>query len=121
VPDYYEIVKEPIDLTMILDRINAGDYYITLEARLRRVSGAVVRADAGCVGRRSLLRTFGGCSTTAGTTTRLTRPTSSAPTGWSRSSSKRRARCRLGCEAAVLMWRCAQVASSITWAKRATI
>lgn len=31
VPDYYEIVKEPIDLTMILNRINAGDYYITLE------------------------------------------------------------------------------------------
>ncbi len=34
VPDYYEIVKEPIDLTMILNRINAGDYYITLEVRL---------------------------------------------------------------------------------------
>jgi len=37
VPDYYEIVKEPIDLKMILDRIDAGDYYITLEARSRRV------------------------------------------------------------------------------------
>jgi histone acetyltransferase len=31
VPDYYEIVKEPIDLRMILDRIECGDYYITLE------------------------------------------------------------------------------------------
>ena len=33
VPDYYEVVKEPIDLQMILNRIDAGDYYITLEAR----------------------------------------------------------------------------------------
>ena len=33
-PDYYEIVQEPIDLRMILDRINAGDYYVTLEARI---------------------------------------------------------------------------------------
>jgi hypothetical protein len=33
VPDYYEIVQEPIDLRMIADRIESGDYYITLEAR----------------------------------------------------------------------------------------
>ena len=33
VPDYYEIVQEPIDLRMIADRIDTGDYYITLEAR----------------------------------------------------------------------------------------
>ena len=32
-PDYYEVVTEPIDLMMISDRIDAGDYYITLEAR----------------------------------------------------------------------------------------
>lgn len=41
VPDYYEIVKEPIDLKMILDRIDAGDYYITLEAR--RVAPSALR------------------------------------------------------------------------------
>ena len=37
VTDYYEIVKEPIDLRLILERIEAGDYYITLEVRLRCV------------------------------------------------------------------------------------
>ena len=33
VTDYYDIVKEPIDLKMILERIESGDYYITLEVR----------------------------------------------------------------------------------------
>ena len=36
-PDYCEVVKEPIDLQMILNRIDAGDYYITLEVRRVRV------------------------------------------------------------------------------------
>ena len=30
-PDYYEVVKEPIDLGCIKARISAGDYYVTLE------------------------------------------------------------------------------------------
>ena len=33
VPDYYEIVKEPMSLQTIGQRIDAGDYYITLEVR----------------------------------------------------------------------------------------
>jgi histone acetyltransferase len=31
VPDYYEIIKEPMDLHSIGLRIDAGDYYVTLE------------------------------------------------------------------------------------------
>lgn len=36
VPDYYEIIKEPMDLHTIGQRIDAGDYYITLEVRAAR-------------------------------------------------------------------------------------
>ena len=31
VPDYYEVVTEPIDLQMIAQRIESGDFYVTLE------------------------------------------------------------------------------------------
>ena len=40
VPDYYEIVKEPMSLQTIGQRIDAGDYYITLEVRARRMWGS---------------------------------------------------------------------------------
>jgi hypothetical protein len=42
VPDYYEIVQEAIDLRMIADRIDSGDYYITLEARDASARGVCV-------------------------------------------------------------------------------
>ena len=54
VPDYYEIVKEPIDLTMILNRIDAGDYYITLEARASRAPGAIRAEATRCAARADL-------------------------------------------------------------------
>jgi len=37
VPDYYEIIKEPMDLQTIGLRIDAGDYYVTLEVCCRPV------------------------------------------------------------------------------------
>uniref|UniRef100_A0A7S0RDS6 histone acetyltransferase n=1 Tax=Pyramimonas obovata TaxID=1411642 RepID=A0A7S0RDS6_9CHLO len=31
VPDYYDIIKDPVDLAMVKRRLSAGEYYITLE------------------------------------------------------------------------------------------
>ena len=31
VPDYYDVVKDPIDLSMIEEQVVRGGYYITLE------------------------------------------------------------------------------------------
>ena len=43
VPDYYEIVKEPMSLQTIWQRIDAGDYYITLEVRAQPAPADVWR------------------------------------------------------------------------------
>lgn len=104
VTDYYEIVKEPIDLRLILERIQVGDYYITLEVRSRCV-GALrlpVAAIHSCVCARFSRRTFGACSRTAESTTPRTHPTSSAPTVWRPSSKPRSRRASAGASAAAL-------------------
>jgi histone acetyltransferase len=31
VPDYYDVIKDPVDLTVIEKRLNSGNYYITKE------------------------------------------------------------------------------------------
>jgi len=31
VPDYYEVVKDPLDMELIQERVASGNYYVTLE------------------------------------------------------------------------------------------